>query len=144
MRTGPTLVVLAAIALTACGGPTPPPTVFTPAPSPTSMATSAGPSLPTVLYLENRGGPAFSIRIGDTDIGTVACNDGASVTPGQGAVPPLPWDLTLTRVRDGTAILVTHVTQLPRYFIQIGSDPATDLSTVPAAGPPGPTCPPGG
>ncbi|HEY7024655.1 MAG TPA: hypothetical protein VH371_06835 [Candidatus Limnocylindrales bacterium] len=108
-------------------------------------ASPANPSgLPPVLEFENRGGPAFSIRIGDTDIGTVACDSGASVTPGQGVAPPLPWDLKIIRVRDGTSILVTHVTQLPRYFIQIGSDPATSLSAVPAAGPPGPTCPPGG
>jgi hypothetical protein len=94
------------------------------------------------LYLENRGGPAFSVEFANEVLQTVGCNTGAELTPGQNEVPQLPWELALVRVRDGSTILVAQVTELPRYFTQIGEDPESSLGSMPVAGPPGPTCPP--
>ncbi|MEO7666716.1 MAG: hypothetical protein ABIU97_06745 [Dehalococcoidia bacterium] len=103
-------------------------------------------ALPPVLYVENRGGPAFVVRIAgeDGDGVTMACDSGTALTPGQRGVPILPWDLTVTQVQDGAVLLATQVTSLPRWLVLIGGDDLGGLSTVAVAGPPGPTCPPSG
>jgi hypothetical protein len=102
-----------------------------------------GAAFPMALSFENRGGPAFSVQIGTAVIATVACNSGTTLTPGQGGVPVLPWDLKITRVRDGSVLADLRVTELPRWFTQIGEDAGGGgLSAFPVAGPPGPSCPP--
>lgn len=84
------------------------------------------------------------VQIGGTTVATVVCNTGATITPGQAGVPPLPWDLKVTRRRDGAVLVDTHLADLPRWLVQIGDGPgAAGLVTVAVAGPPGPTCPPG-
>ena len=96
---------------------------------------------PTVLYLENRGGPPFTVRIDGTDIITVACDSAPTLTPGQDNVPQLPWDLTIVRVGDASTLADVHLNQLPRWFVQIGDEPL-GISSNPVSGPPGPGCPP--
>lgn len=110
-------------------------------PSVQSSATSA--AFPSALSFENRGGPAFMVEIGTALMTTVACNSGTTLTPGQAGVPELPWDLKIIRVRDGSVLADLRVTELPRWFTQIGGDPENGLSAFPVSGPPGPSCPPG-
>ena len=114
-----------ACALVACAAPTP---VASPDP---------------VLYLENRGGLQFTVRISGAVVATVSCGSGAALRPGQENVPELPWDLTIVRVRDGRTLVATRVSELPpRWFVQIGDDVVTrGLSDVPVLGPVV-TCPP--
>lgn len=102
---------------------------------------------PPVLNVENRGGPSFRILIDGVVVATVGCVDGgggATLVPGQGGVPKLPWDLSVVRVRDGKVELTEHVDALPRWLFQLGGDFGPSLGTEPVAGPPGPTCPPSG
>ena len=76
---------------------------------------------------------------------TVGCFDGegvATLVPGQGGVPKLPWELSVVRVRDGTVQLTAHVDALPRWLTQMGDDFGGGLATEPVAGPVGATCPP--
>lgn len=113
-----------------------------PATSPIGSGTPApttSPRLPQELYLENRGGPTFTVRIGGNDITTVSCDAGATLTAGQENVPPLPWDVKLIRVRDGATIVAAQITGLPRWFVQIGDEPL-GFSTSPVGGPMGPSC----
>ena len=109
-------------------------------------APSAPPSAPptAVLHAENRGGPAFIIRIGGRDVITVPCDGGETLIPGQAGVPDLPWALEVERVRDGKLILTRDVADLPRWLVQIGEALVGNLPTSPVEGVPGPSCPPEG
>jgi hypothetical protein len=122
------LAIAAVLALAAC-------TPATPSPTPESTP-------PPALWVENRGGPAVTLEIAGTPVATVACDSGAELVPGQSGVPTLPWDLRILRLRDGALLLQVHVTDLPRWFVQIGENPEDGLSGAPIAGPPGPSCPP--
>jgi hypothetical protein len=111
--------------------------------SPIVQSVSPGAAFLAALTFENRGGPAFTIEIGTAVMATVACDSGATLTPGQAGVPALPWALKVSRVRDGTVLANLQVTELPRWFTQIGEDAGGGgLSAFPVAGPPGPSCPP--
>jgi hypothetical protein len=94
----------------------------------------------SALEIENRGGPAFVVLAGDIEIARIPCNGGATVIPGRGLVPPLPWDLTVVRSSDGSVVRRATVTDLPQFLVQIGDQ--IWLGTTPVAGPPGPPCPP--
>ena len=117
----------------------------TPSPPPTAPQTSAPIQTdlngrPSVLYVENRGGPAFVVRINGTDALSVACNTYPSLAPGEGGVAALPWDVSF--VRDGVVVYSAHVSRLPAWYVQIG-DTLLGLGYDPVLGPPGPSCPPG-
>jgi len=104
-------------------------------------APAPGPTQPAVLYLENRGGPAFKVNIAGAEFATVSCASSATLSPGLQNVPALPWDLTIVRVRDNSTIVSTAVTELPRRFVYFGEETAPGLSKLPLAGP-AVTCPP--
>jgi hypothetical protein len=111
--------------------------------SPMVQSPTPAAAFPAALSFENRGGPAFTVQIGAAVIATVACNSGTTLTPGQAGVPVLPWDLKVIRVRDGNVLVDLRVTELPRWFVQIGGDAGGGgLSAFPVAGPAGPSCPP--
>jgi hypothetical protein len=112
-----------ACALVACAAPTP------------------GPTQPAVLYLENRGGPAFSVNIAGAEFATVSCASSTTLSPGQQNVPALPWDLTIVTVRDSSTILSTAVTELPRWFVYFREEANAGLSKQPVGGP-AENCPP--
>ncbi len=95
------------------------------------------------LLFENRGGPAFTVAINGTYFATVACGTYPTLNVGAGGVPQLPWQLTIVRVSDGSTLVDEQVTQLPKWFIQIG-DSVPVLTGGPALGPAGPSCPPAG
>jgi hypothetical protein len=124
----PSLALLVALLVGACGTTVP--------------ATTTNPAFPPVLNVQNRGGPAFVVRINDRDVTTVACGSGATLTPAQGGVPELPWTLAVVRMRDGNVVLMASVMELPRWLVQIGDATVGALATVAVAGPPGPSCPP--
>ena len=94
----------------------------------------------SALEVENRGGPAFVVLAGDIEVARIPCNGGATVIPGRGFVPPLPWDLTVVRSSDGSVVLRETVADLPKFLFQIGDQ--IGLGMTPVAGPPGPACPP--
>jgi hypothetical protein len=97
---------------------------------------------PAVLYMENRGGPAFDVVVNGIKVATVACGGYQTVAPGASNIPQLPWDLVITRERDGSRLLAQHVTELPRWFVQMGNEPL-GLSDAVIMGPIPPTCAPG-
>ena len=102
----------------------------------------APPAEPAVLYLENRGGPAYTVRVGGRDIKTVGCGVYARLTPGEDGAPQLPWNLTVIRTGPGDVIASKTIARLPQWFVQIGSATPVGISTQPVLGPAGPTCPP--
>lgn len=79
------------------------------------------------------------MRVGPVEVARVDCDGGARVTPARDGVPPLPWDLQVIRLRDGSVILEATVAELPRFLFQMGDEIGLGMS--PVAGPPGPTCP---
>jgi hypothetical protein len=101
------------------------------------------PGLDQALHVENRGGPAFEIRIGNADVIDVECNGGEAIRPRDGNAPGLPWELTIVRIRDGSTIFARRVDRLPQWFVQIGEEPL-GMSEQPILGPAGPACPPSG
>jgi hypothetical protein len=105
------------------------------------LVSCAPPSAEPALTIENRGGPAFAVRIGPVEVTRVECDDGATISPGHDGVPPLPWDLTVVRLADGSVVLRSTLTELPSWLVQIGDEIA--VGTSPVAGPPGPSCPVG-
>lgn len=111
-------------------------------PATPSATPSAAPM--AVLHVENRGGPAFVIRIGGREVTTVNCDGGETLIPGQAGVPHLPWAFEVERVHDGKLILTREVADLPRWLVQIGEALVGNLPTSPVEGVPGPSCPPEG
>jgi len=101
------------------------------------------PGLDQVLHIENRGGPALEIRIGNADVIDVECNGGEAIRPRAGNAPELPWELTVVRIRDGSTIFARRVDRLPQWFVQIGEE-TLGMSEQPILGLAGPTCPPSG
>lgn len=87
-----------ALILVACGSVNPSSTPVVPTPLTIAVAATPAPEPsgsrgcgdPCRLYLENRRGPAFTVKIANIVLQTVACNAGAEITPGQGNVPQLP------------------------------------------------------
>lgn len=69
-----------------------------------SCTPSAQPSGTPVLYVENRGGPAFVMRLNGAAGLTVDCDAYPTVTPGRGGIPDLPWAMEVTRQHDGLVI----------------------------------------
>jgi hypothetical protein len=81
--------------------------------------------------------------INGNEITTVGCDGGVKLVPYVERAPPLPWQLIIVRVLDGSTIYAKQVTQLPAWSVQIG-DEFLGVSDQPILGPPGPTCPPSG
>jgi hypothetical protein len=108
-----------------------------------TVSTATAPTEQPALYLTNYGGPAFAVAINGVPAGVVACGAGSTLTPGDGGLPGLPWQLTITRVTGGTTLLDEQVSVLPRWFYQTGLDPS-GLVNAPRMGPAPPTCPPSG
>ena len=91
-----------------------------------------------MFFIENRGGPAFNVRIDGKAHSVISCDAGEWLIPGEGSVPPLPWHLTMDRVTGGAPIFSQDVRVLPYWFVQIGE--ATAMSDQPVLGPMGPAC----
>ena len=103
-------------------------------------STSPTPSLPfpAVLSIHGRGNPPVDVEIGEAVVVRLACDGGGEVVPGAPGTPPLPWDVRVIRQRDGRVLLSSRVTELPRWIEIIGEE--AGVSSVPVAGPPGPSC----
>jgi hypothetical protein len=125
-------VLAIASVLGACAAPIPPGA---------TDALTPGPTPQQVLYLENRGGPPFAVFVDDAAVVTVDCGSSAAVSPDQPDIKPMPWDLAIISVRDRSTVLSTRVTELPRWFVQLGGDKPDGLSTMAVLGP-AVTCPP--
>jgi len=125
------VLVAAAVLLGGCG--------------PTSASilppSSPGPAFPPVLSIDSRGGPPVIVKAGAVELARVACSSGAVVTPGDTGVPPLPWNLSVVTQGDGTVLLTSTVTELPKWILIIGDH--ADIGSTPVAGPSGPPCPSG-
>src|SRR5690349_19504327 len=103
----PTLAIAAA-----CSSPTP----TLSGPIITLPPDASGPATTTSLIVENRGGDAFNVVIAGNLVATVSCGQTATVQPGQGNVPALPWDLTVVRVSDNSTIVASRVVRLPQWL----------------------------
>jgi hypothetical protein len=97
---------------------------------------------PPVLNVENRGGPDLIVDVNGAIAATLACDSGAEVVPGELGVAGLPWNLTIKRRVGNVILLAGHVTELPKWFVQIG-ETSLGLGSKPVAGPAGPPCPSG-
>jgi len=80
-------------------------------------------------------------RASDAQVARLGYDAGEVLTPGDDEAPPLPWDLRVVRQGDGQILLSKHVTELPGWVTVIESEAA--FTTIPVAGPPGPSCDPG-
>ena len=125
-------VLAIASVLGACAAPMPPGATEVLAPNATPQQ---------VLYLVNRGGPPFAVFVYGAAAATVDCGGYATVSPDQPNIKALPWDLAIVRVRDGTTLVSTQVTELPRWFVQLGEDRDGGLSKMPVLCPAF-SCPP--
>jgi len=100
------------------------------------------PPQPGTLHAENRGGPDLVFQVTGAPEVSVRCNGGAALTPGSAGMPGLPWHLDVRRAADGALVLTEEVTQLPRWFVQIGDEVVGGrLNATAVEGPPGPPCP---
>jgi hypothetical protein len=89
-----------------------------------------------VLYVENRGGPEYVVSVGGKPLLTVGCGESDVLTLGRQGVPALPWDLDISRARDGATLVKARVDELPRWFVQLGEEVGSGgLSRVPILGP---------
>jgi hypothetical protein len=122
----------------ACGAVVTPsfaPPSATPTTAPTDTADGA---FSQTFFIENRGGPAFTVRIDGAAHSVISCDAGEWLKPGEGTVPPLPWHLTMDWVTGGAPIFSQDVRTLPYWFVQIGE--STAMSDEPILGPMGPSC----
>lgn len=94
------------------------------------------------LHVENRGGPDLVFHVAGAPDVQAPCNGGATIAPGTAGVPGLPWRLEVRRAGDGGLVIAEVVTELPRWFVQIGHEVVGGgLNPSPVEGPPGPACP---
>ena len=91
------------------------------------------------LYVGNRGGPTIVIKAGADELARVVCGGSAVVSLDDPGVPPLPWSLSVAKASDGTVLLATTVTDLPR-FVDLEGEVATISSSTNDAMSPGPSC----
>jgi hypothetical protein len=95
---------------------------------------------PPVLNVENRGGPDLIVEVNGAVAATVPCESAAEVVPGQLGVAGLPWNLKIKRRAGDVLLFAGEVTELPKWFVQIGQT-SLGLGSKPVAGPAGPPCP---
>ena len=95
---------------------------------------------PAVLTVHGRGNPPVTVEIGQVVVLRLGCDAGGEVLPGASGMPPLPWDVRVTTQRDGRLLVSSRVAELPRWIEIIGNQ--AGVSSVPVAGPPGPSCAP--
>jgi hypothetical protein len=101
----------------------------------------AGPTAPGSLYVENRGGPDLVLFVAGAPPVSVPCGGGAVLVAGTGGMPRLPWQLEVRRAADGALVMREEVTQLPRWFVQIGDEVVGGrLNATAIEGPAGPPC----
>lgn len=73
---------------------------------------------------------------------SVPCDGDAALVPGQTGLPSLPWHLEVRRADDGAIVLTEGVSELPRWFVQIGGEViGGHLNPTAVEGPAGPACP---
>jgi hypothetical protein len=106
------------------------------------LAPSADPTSPVALYFENRGGPALEVTVNGIDVVAVPCDGGATLIPGEGGIPALPWAMAVRRSRGDVVVFSGVVERLPGWFVQVG-DTVLGLGFTPVGGPAGPSCPAG-
>lgn len=100
--------------------------------SPTPTLVTVTP--PAVLTVENRGGPALSIRIDGIEVLQLPCDDTREITPGLDGVPPLPWTVTVARIKGDVFLATQPIANLPEWYLQIG-DASMGFGTSPPIGP---------
>lgn len=99
------------------------------------------PGVQDVLSVENRGGPALSVRVNGVEVLQLPCDDSRTIEPGVNGLPPLPWTVTVAR-RTGDVIVATQaISTLPQWYLQIG-DTSLGFGRTPPSGPAGPSCGP--
>ena len=94
--------------------------------------------LAAVLNIESRGGPAVVIRIGATEATRISCDGGAALTPGLQGMPPLPWELQVSRQSNNQLLLARTISTLPQWLVLLDNN--VFLSDSPVLGPAGPPC----
>jgi hypothetical protein len=72
-----------------------------------SPSASPGGEVSTVHFV-NVDGPKVAISLGGQVISTVGCGAAVVLEPGQGSLPNLPWDLTVTS-STGTVLGAAHL-----------------------------------
>ncbi len=97
---------------------------------------------PASLHVENRGGPALSIRVNGAEVLQLPCNDARDITPGVNGVPPLPWIVTVARVQSDVVVATQPIADLPQWYLQIGESSLGFGKSAPS-GPAAPSCGPG-
>ncbi len=112
----------------------------TPTLPPIASATAVS-RLPETLNLDLRGNPPLTVSIDGVEVARFACDEGGVLIPGRAGLPNLPWDLQVVDQRSGASILATQITELPKWILMFGAE--IGIGDLPAAGPPGPSCPPG-
>jgi hypothetical protein len=105
-----------------------------------STSPAATLAFPAVLTIHGRGNPPVNVEIGHALVVAIACDAGGEVVPGASGMPPLPWEVRVTRQADGRVLMASRVTELPHWIEIIGQD--AGIASVPVAGPPGPSCAP--
>lgn len=108
----------------------------------TSTPTGNGGVPANPLYVDSRGGPTIVVKAGADELARVVCGGSAMVGLDDPGVPPLPWSLTVVKQSDGTVLLTSTVTDLPRWLVLYG-EVATISSSTDDSMSPGPACPSG-
>jgi hypothetical protein len=117
-----TAVTVAIVLLVGCSPVTPP-----------ERTLGTGVAFPPVLNVDVRGNPPLTVEIGTVEAARLACSSGAIVTPGEGGIPALPWDIRVVSQVDGRVLLADRITELPKWLIVFGNEAA--LGSTPVAGP---------
>jgi hypothetical protein len=66
------------------------------------------------MQVLSKGAPTALLRINGIDALAVPCNGGVALRPGDGGVPPLPWDLEVVDQGTRRHLLSQRITDLPR------------------------------
>lgn len=106
-----------------------------------SPSASSGGEVPAV-HIVNVDGPSVDLLLDDEVIATVACEATATVVPGAGSVPALPWELTV-QSSDGTVLGSPSVADpLPKGVLIRGTGVLTGPWPMLSYGPASPPCAP--
>lgn len=84
----------------------------------------------------------LSVQMNGREVATAACGAWPQIRLEEGRTPPLPWDLTVVRVRDGATMWTGKISALPAFYVQFGEGATVSESVV--LGPAGPPCIPSG
>lgn len=128
------LVVCFALSTAACAG-----TASTPSPTPTPRPVASGSCLGYHLELHNVGRSDVEVRFNGSLVTTITPGQTADIAQygqgmsGQYKVPPLPWDVRVTRGPDGEVLLAITLTDdgTDGLHFEVGDVPVADRAGVP-------------